>query len=379
MVNVIPPDYVDEVPVVEPNQHDDVLVVSEPIFVDEDKDPEDKKFEEEEDPQEEEDGMEIKIEEDVNVPKMTYPFEEMDPLNPLLHASEFEHDDKIEVENPIKHEDETVHVNIHEVAYALVEKKGKAKDKLYDDDMEIDIKENENELELTYSYEEVDPFNPLQLVYESEPDDEIVTAYELAEKKGKAKEKFYGQLIFELGNEIIMMNVIPPDHVEEVPIVEPNQHNDVPVVPKPVLVDEDEDSEEDKIMLLKSAPMTQAVIRQMIKDSVDAAITVERARQENARNDARAIIFQRWFEKTKSVFEISECGEGKKRFNELALMCPRMEEPERVKVDAYIWGLMDNINGEVTSSKPADLNEAVRMAFKLMEQNLQARDARFLE
>ncbi|GJS38392.1 putative reverse transcriptase domain-containing protein [Tanacetum coccineum] len=31
------------------------------------------------------------------------------------------------------------------------------------------------------------------------------------------------------------------------------------------------------------------------------------------------------------------------RFNELALMCPRMVEPERVKVDAYIWGLTDNI------------------------------------
>ncbi|GKF79216.1 hypothetical protein Tco_0234784 [Tanacetum coccineum] len=35
--------------------------------------------------------------------------------------------------------------------------------------------------------------------------------------------------------------------------------------------------------------------------------------------------------------------------------------------------------GEVTSSKPADLNEAVRMAHKLMEQKLQARDARILD
>ncbi|GJS39722.1 putative reverse transcriptase domain-containing protein [Tanacetum coccineum] len=46
------------------------------------------------------------------------------------------------------------------------------------------------------------------------------------------------------------------------------------------------------------------------------------------------------------------------RFNELALMCPRMVEPERVKVDAYIRGLTDNIKGEVTSSKPTNLNEA---------------------
>ncbi|GKF39738.1 putative reverse transcriptase domain-containing protein, partial [Tanacetum coccineum] len=40
----------------------------------------------------------------------------------------------------------------------------------------------------------------------------------------------------------------------------------------------------------------------------------------------------------------------------------RMVEPERVKVDAYIWGLTDNIKGEVTSSKHANMNEALRMA-----------------
>ncbi|GKD29082.1 putative reverse transcriptase domain-containing protein [Tanacetum coccineum] len=56
-----------------------------------------------------------------------------------------------------------------------------------------------------------------------------------------------------------------------------------------------------------------------------------------------------------------------------------MVEPERVKVDAYIQGLTDNIKGEVTSSKPANLNEAVRMAHKLMEQKSQARDERILE
>ncbi|GJW07386.1 putative reverse transcriptase domain-containing protein [Tanacetum coccineum] len=177
----------------------------------------------------------------------------------------------------------------------------------------------------------------------------------------------------------------------------------------------------------------------MIKEKVDAAIAVERARHENVGNDTRGygpargqdatpatrkctfarfmkcnptafhgtegfVELQRWFEKTESVFEISECAEGKKvrfaaatlqgpaltwwntkvatmgletmnrmpwteiKFNELALMCLRMVEPERVKVDAYIRGLTDNINGEVTSSKPANLNEAVRMAHKLMKE-----------
>ncbi|GJW07527.1 putative reverse transcriptase domain-containing protein [Tanacetum coccineum] len=67
------------------------------------------------------------------------------------------------------------------------------------------------------------------------------------------------------------------------------------------------------------------------------------------------------------------------RFNELALMCPRMVEPESAKIDAYIQGLSDNIKGEVTSSRPDNLNEAVRMAHKLMEKKSQARDERNLE
>ncbi|GJZ22189.1 putative reverse transcriptase domain-containing protein [Tanacetum coccineum] len=119
-----------------------------------------------------------------------------------------------------------------------------------------------------------------------------------------------------------------------------------------------------------------------------------------------AVEFRRWFEKTESVFEISECAEGKKvatmgfeTVNQMpwtemkqlmaAKFCPieevqRMEhelmvEPERVKVDAYIRGLTNNIKGEVTSSKLVDLNEAVRMAYKLMEQKSQARDERILE
>ncbi|GKA75681.1 putative reverse transcriptase domain-containing protein [Tanacetum coccineum] len=56
------------------------------------------------------------------------------------------------------------------------------------------------------------------------------------------------------------------------------------------------------------------------------------------------------------------------RFNELALMCSRMVEPESVKVDAYIRGLFENIKDEVTSFRPTNLNKVVRMADKLMEQ-----------
>ncbi|GJY98862.1 hypothetical protein Tco_0516292 [Tanacetum coccineum] len=59
MVNEIHLDHVDDVPVVELNQHDDVLVDPEHVLVDEDKDPEEDEFEEEEDPQEEEQAGEV--------------------------------------------------------------------------------------------------------------------------------------------------------------------------------------------------------------------------------------------------------------------------------------------------------------------------------
>ncbi|GKD10412.1 hypothetical protein Tco_1190097 [Tanacetum coccineum] len=76
---------------------------------------EEDEFEEEEYPQEDEDDMEIDIEEDENEPELTYPYEEVDPLNPPSPAFDFEPDDEIEVENPIKHDDETVPVSVYEV------------------------------------------------------------------------------------------------------------------------------------------------------------------------------------------------------------------------------------------------------------------------
>ncbi|GKD84515.1 hypothetical protein Tco_1355669, partial [Tanacetum coccineum] len=57
---------------------------------------------------------------------------------------------------------------------------------------------------------------------------------------------------------------------------------------------------------------------------------------------------------------------------------PRIVEPESVKVNAYIQGLIDNIKGEVTSFKPTNLNEAVRVAHKLMEKKLQDRNEMIL-
>ncbi|GKC69918.1 hypothetical protein Tco_1115801 [Tanacetum coccineum] len=62
MMNVIHPDHVDDVPIVELNQNNDVLAIPEPVLVDEDEDPEEEEFKEEEEPQEEEDDIEVDIE-----------------------------------------------------------------------------------------------------------------------------------------------------------------------------------------------------------------------------------------------------------------------------------------------------------------------------
>ncbi|GJZ84916.1 putative reverse transcriptase domain-containing protein [Tanacetum coccineum] len=178
-------------------------------------------------------------------------------------------------------------------------------------------------------------------------------------------------------------------------------------------------------MPLKSAPMTQDIIRQMIKESVDAAIAAARARQANVRNDASGSGQVRGQDTAPVVCECTFAGfmkcnpavfcEGKKvKFAATTLEGPALtwwktkvatigletvnqmpwtdmkqlmtaefyliKEVQRMEHELWnLKGLTNNIKGEVTSSKPAGLNEAVRMAHKLMEQKSQARDVRILE
>ncbi|GJY22570.1 putative reverse transcriptase domain-containing protein [Tanacetum coccineum] len=136
----------------------------------------------------------------------------------------------------------------------------------------------------------------------------------------------------------------------------------------------------------KSGPMTQAAIERMITSRINAALIADRARRDTASGHGRSgqggapatcectfagfikcnptvfhgtegvVELRRWFEKIEIVFGISKCAERK--FNESALMCPRMVKLENVKVDAYIKGLSKNIKGEVTSLRPANLSKA---------------------
>ncbi|GKC04993.1 hypothetical protein Tco_0996603, partial [Tanacetum coccineum] len=112
---------------------------------DEDKDLEEKEFEEEEEPQEEEDNMQVDIEEDENEPELTYPYEKVDPLNPLPPASESEPEDVIKYNDGLLPSLMRRDINSlfgrmaslsrqlrgRKTAHALVEKKGKAKDGYY--------------------------------------------------------------------------------------------------------------------------------------------------------------------------------------------------------------------------------------------------------
>nr|GFA10524.1 hypothetical protein [Tanacetum cinerariifolium] len=239
MVNVIPPDHVDEVPVVEPNQHDDVPV--------------------------------------------------MDPLNPSPPASEFEPDDEIDVKNPIKHEDETVHASVYEMAHALVKKKGKAKDKFY------------GKLILEFGNEALSSV------------EQGTTAMEkLVEKLGNTKDKVECEKLKKELEEARFSNTFLWD------LCLPNEAINVPIEDEKSHVSEPRESPRDPIMPLKSAPMTQAAIRRMIKDSVDVTIADEQARQANVRDDASGSGPVRELSNCEdglrkmSVFEISECAEGKK-------------------------------------------------------------------
>ncbi|XP_076930121.1 uncharacterized protein LOC143594768 [Bidens hawaiensis] len=56
------------------------------------------------------------------------------------------------------------------------------------------------------------------------------------------------------------------------------------------------------------------------------------------------------------------------RSHELAVMCPRMVDPPSKRIEMYIDGLVPQIQGMVTLSKPATIQQAIRIAHKLTDQ-----------
>ncbi|GJT46096.1 putative reverse transcriptase domain-containing protein [Tanacetum coccineum] len=58
------------------------------------------------------------------------------------------------------------------------------------------------------------------------------------------------------------------------------------------------------------------------------------------------------------------------RFQELTMMCTKMVPEEEDRVEKFIGGLPDNIQGNVIAAEPTRLQDVVRIANNLMDQNL---------
>nr|GEV25415.1 hypothetical protein [Tanacetum cinerariifolium] len=67
------------------------------------------------------------------------------------------------------------------------------------------------------------------------------------------------------------------------------------------------------------------------------------------------------------------------RFQELILLCTRMVPDEEDRVEGFIGGLPDNIQGNVIDANPARLQDAIRISNQLMDKKLQGYAARSAE
>ncbi|GJW24641.1 putative reverse transcriptase domain-containing protein [Tanacetum coccineum] len=66
-------------------------------------------------------------------------------------------------------------------------------------------------------------------------------------------------------------------------------------------------------------------------------------------------------------------------FHELALTCPELVPTEKKKIERYVRGFLERIKGNITSSKPATLHDAINMARELVQQAVQGRATRIGE
>ncbi|GJX12300.1 putative reverse transcriptase domain-containing protein [Tanacetum coccineum] len=167
--------------------------------------------------------------------------------------------------------------------------------------------------------------------------------------------------------------------------------------------------------------MTTDAIEQLIAECVAVALTAHETNWDNGTEGAVGL--EKWYKKMEYVFHISNFGlevdyemswkelmkmmtkvccprnkiqkiESKlwsltvkgtdvvgynKQNQELALMCSRMVLDEKKKIERYIWGLPDNIQGNITSAEPTRFQDAVRLANRFMDQKVRANAARQAE
>ncbi|GJY36973.1 hypothetical protein Tco_0422351 [Tanacetum coccineum] len=141
---------------------------------------------------------------------------------------------------------------------------------------------------------------------------------------------------------------------------------------------DDTDTPRDQQPIMPSKKMTQATIDKLVADKVAEAIARDRATRGNTGGSSgntgiKELLNYVVGSRGRKVYSAIANVPRETRFNELVLLCPKVVLSEKKKVKAYIRGLLENIKGETTSSKPVVLNDVVRMAHTLMEQKLQAK------
>ncbi|GJW17322.1 hypothetical protein Tco_0024758 [Tanacetum coccineum] len=259
--------------------------------------------------------MEVDIEEDENEPELTYPYEEVDPLNPPPPASMSEPEDVIRAEDMVESKDETVLASVHEV--------GKSSTAPF-------LQEDSDGLMPGLMRRDINSLFDLSNEVLSSVEEGAAAMEKMVRKLGNAEEKVECKKLKKeleearLNNTFLCMQYERRDFVVE---ERPNEAIDVLV--------EDEKSPSSE---MRGSPHDAYV---------NATIVAERPRHANAENDARGsgpvrgqdtapvvhectfarfmkcnptifhgtervVELQRWFKKTKSVFGISKCAEGKK-------------------------------------------------------------------
>nr|GEW16199.1 reverse transcriptase domain-containing protein [Tanacetum cinerariifolium] len=96
-----------------------------------------------------------------------------------------------------------------------------------------------------------------------------------------------------------------------------------------------------------ASAITQAAIRQLVADSVTAPLEAQATTM--AKNDLKTYI---------------------RRFQKLGILCPNMVPNTKKLMEAFIRGLPQSIEGNITASKPQNLEEATNIAQRLMDQIL---------
>nr|GEX53463.1 putative reverse transcriptase domain-containing protein [Tanacetum cinerariifolium] len=130
--------------------------------------------------------MDINDEEDENELEWMFPYEEVDPLNPPPPSFDSKPEDVIEVEDTVEHEDETVPASVHEL--------GESSTTTF-------LLADCNRLLPSLMRRDIDSlFGQIASFLRRLCGHEM--AHALVKKKGKAKDEYYGKLIVDLGNEV---------------------------------------------------------------------------------------------------------------------------------------------------------------------------------